>query len=561
MEMKKTIFIISVGILIAFCGCDDFLDTQDYTKKNTGNFPRSEEDAGQMLAGIYSTLNTTAFDPFIGAELASDDRLGGAGPGQPYWRAMDRLMNYGEILFHLYWTTKYNGIYRANLAFETLDNVTDWTSEESKNQLLGEVYYLRAFFYFEMAQWFGGVPLVTSTAPADLPKAPAEELYAFIASDLQNAIRLMSDKPYTAFLSGHATRWAAEALMARIFLFYTGYYHTDALPLADGGQIEKSQVIAWLEDCMNNSGHGLVGDFHNLWYYTNEFTAKDYSWVSENGWNWAGDVNEEFLFVVKYTNYAEYDIFGPGYNFTNVTYFGLRIPNGYESTFPYGEGDGVGTVSPLMVQEWESSEPDDIRRKASILNAAEECEEYIIPVDQMEETGYWQRKFIPINAYDEEGAIVNASWFTGAPRDMWLNKTQDKPVIRFADVLLMHSELTESLAGINRVRNRAGLAPLSAYSPDALKRERRWELAFEGIRWFDLMRWGDAPEMLAKQAGLPVRNGGEDALLTEYGGGYRARYEETGGFWPIPFYEIDLSDGILLQNKGWENPDSEYIGY
>jgi hypothetical protein len=559
--MNRNVFIISISILILimFSGCDSFLDTQDYTRKDTGNFPHSEEDAAQMLAGIYSTFNDIAFDPFIGGELASDDRLGGAGLSQAYWRAMDRLMNYGDILFHAFWTAKYKGIYRANLALETLDNVTDWNSEESKNQVLGEVYYLRAFFYFELAQWFGEAPLITSTAPVNLPKAPAEEIYAFIASDLQNAIRLLSDKPYTAFLSGHATKWAAEALMARVFLFYTGYYHAGALPLADGGQIEKNQVVAWLEDCMNNSGHDLVGDFHNLWYYTNEFTAKDYSWVSENGWSWAGDVNEEFLFVVKYTNYAEWDVEpGPGYSFFNITHFGLRLPNGYDSTFPYGEGDGAGPVSPLMVQEWKNAEPDDIRRKASILNVAEEYEEYIVPLDQMEETGYRQRKFIPVNAYDEEGEIVNASWFTGAPHmDPWLDKTQDRIMIRFADVLLMHSELTETVTGINRVRTRVSLTPLSAYSPDALKRERRWELAFEGLRWFDLMRWGVAPVMLEKQAGLAVINAGEDARIEP---GYRTRYEQTGGFWPIPFYEIELSDGVLLQNKGWENADSEYRG-
>jgi hypothetical protein len=71
------------------------------------------------------------------------------------------------------------------------------------------------------------------------------------------------------------------------------------------------------------------------------------------------------------------------------------------------------------------------------------------------------------------------------------------------------------------------------------------------------MRWGDAPEMLEKQAGQAVINAGEYARTEP---GYRARYEQTGGFWPIPFYEIELSDGVLLQNKGWENADSVYGG-
>ena len=558
--MKRNICILALGILTAFCACDSLLDTQDYTRKNTGNFPLSEEDAGQMLTGIYATFNATGYDPLLAGELASDDRLGGAGLGNPYIRAMDRLMNYGDILFYYFWQNKYRGIYRANLALESLDNVTSWSSEENKNQLYGEVYFLRALFYFELAQWFGEAPLVKSSAPANLPKAPAEELYASIASDLQKTIQLTSGKPYTAFLSGHATRWAAEALMARVFLFYTGYYHTNALPLEEGGQIEKSRVVAWLEDCIRNSGHALVGDFHNLWYYTNEFTAGDYPWVSENGWRWASDVNEEFMFVVKYTNYA-YSDGGEGYAFANVNQFGLRLPNGYENTFPYGQGNGAGPVSPLMVQEWEKAEPDDVRRKASILNVQEECEAYEYS-DQMEETGYWQRKFIPVNAYDEDGSLVNASWFTGASRMVpWTDHTQDQVVIRFADVWLMHSELTESVEGVNQVRGRAGLPPLDAYSPDALKRERRWELAFEGRRWFDLMRWGDAPEMLEKQIGLPVKNAGQEAVMMEFGGGYRARYEATGGFWPIPFYEVDLSDGVLLQNKGWETSDANYMGY
>jgi hypothetical protein len=551
-----------LALLLLCCACDDFLDTRNYTQKDTGNFPQNETDAQQMLAGIYSTLNHNGFDPLLAGELASDDRLGGAGANQPYMRAMDRLMNYGEVFFHYFWTTKYKGIYRANLALETLDNVTDWESEESKNQLYGEVYFMRAYTYFEMVQWFGEVPLVTSTAPVNQPKAPAQEVYALIASDLREAIRLMPAKPYTAFASGHATRWAAEALMARVFLFYTGYYHTSALPLAgEGGQVEKAQVIAWLEECINKSGHALVGDFHNLWYYTNEFTAKDFAWVQENGWRWAGDVNEESLFVIKYTNYAEWDVEpGPGYSFSNITHFGLRMPNGYEGSFPYGEGDGVGPVSPLLVQEWERAEPGDLRREASIFHT-DELEEYVA-TDQLEETGYWQRKLVPINAYDEEGAIVNASYFTGAPHmDMWLDKTQDRVLIRLADVLLMHSELTETAGGINQVRSRVGLSPLGAYSLGALKRERRWELAFEGHRWFDLMRWGDAPEMLEKQSGLIVTNAGEEAVLEEAGGGYRARYEATGGFWPIPFYEIELSNGVLLQNKGWETSDADYTGF
>lgn len=121
-----------------------------------------------------------------------------------------------------------------------------------------------------------------------------------------------------------------------------------------------------------------------------------------------------------------------------------------------------------------------------------------------------------------------------------LGQTQDLVMMRYADVLLMHSELTETSDGMNRVRARAGLAP-KEYSLDNLKKERRHELAFEGIRWFDLMRWGDVVSALNEQIGVTIINGGEETTMKEFGGGFAKRYEATGGFWPIPKAQIDLS--------------------
>src|SRR5690606_37120181 len=99
---------------------------------------------------------------------------------------------------------------------------------------------------------------------------------------------------YTQTVAGHATKWAAQALAARIFPFYTGYYGKESLPVAnEGGEISKGQVVAWLDDCIANSGHGLVDDFRNLWPYTNEYTAGDYDYASSNNLRWEGDGNKE----------------------------------------------------------------------------------------------------------------------------------------------------------------------------------------------------------------------------------------------------------------------------
>lgn len=180
----------------------------------------------------------------------------------------------------------------------------------------------------------------------------------------------------------------------------------------------------------------------------------------------------------------------------------------------------------------------------------------------MEETGFWQKKYVPITAYGSDGAftISYAILKDEAQADYQLAHTQDLVLIRFADVLLMHSELSQNATGLNRVRERAELGAV-AYSLDAIKMERRWELAFEGLRYFDLMRWGDAADKLAAQEGVAIKNRGVDAVMRGFGGGYRARYEATGGFWPIPNSQVELSDGILTQNAGWGTPDAEFTGW
>ena len=124
----------------------------------------------------------------------------------------------------------------------------------------------------------------------------------------------------------------------------------------------------------------------------------------------------------------------------------------------------------------------------------------------------------------------------------------------------MHSELSETATGINKVRARVDLDPVG-YSLAAIKKERRYELAFEGVRYFDLMRWGDAAEALSKQEGVSIKNRGVDAVMRGFGGGYKARYEATGGFWPIPNSQVELSDGVLTQNKGWGTNEAEFTGW
>ena len=118
----------------------------------------------------------------------------------------------------------------------------------------------------------------------------------------------------------------------------------------------------------------------------------------------------------------------------------------------------------------------------------------------------------------------------------------------------MHSELTGTADGMNKVRARAGL-PAIAYSLDALKKERRYELCFEGLRWNDLRRWGDVQQIVDHQSGQSIINRGKsDKYTFDSSDPFMDRYKATGGgFWKIPDSQVTLSNGVLLQNAGWED--------
>ncbi len=352
---------------------------------------------------------------------------------------------------------------------------------------------MREIFYYEMASYFRQVPLVVSTDPVNLPKATPDQMYAQIASDLKKAIELMPAKPYTSVEAGHVTKWAAQALMARVFLFYTGFYTKNDLPLVEGGSVAKSQVITWVEDCIKNSGYTLVSDFRNLWSYTNKYTVEDYTQTKGKSLKWVendGLVNPETMFSIKYSNFPSWST-TIGYANGYVLHFGLRGGQDYAKTFPFGQGWGAGPVNPTLWNEWKQAEPTDVRRTASIIDLPNELPNYAKGgwVDFVQETDFWQKKYCPVTAKKTDGTITPSysSLMYNTPENMQLDNTQDLVLIRMADVYLMHSELSQTNTYMNLVRKRAGLSD-KAYSLAAIQNERRWELAFEGIRWNDIRR-------------------------------------------------------------------------
>lgn len=237
--MKKIILSLFVGLFLT--GCEDFLDSEPTNLKTIENYPATQEDADQVLTGIYSVLAMP--DPlqtsFLSSELRSDNLLGGGGPTDISTKAIAQCQKWSESSFAVAWRTNYMGIFRANVFLEALDKV-EWNSEEDRKRMEGEARFLRAHYYFDLSRMFGDVCLITTSESVNIPRTPAAETYAFIAADLKKAIEdLLPTERYDAVESGRVTKWAAQALMARVFLFYTGYYQKESLPLPDGGEISK----------------------------------------------------------------------------------------------------------------------------------------------------------------------------------------------------------------------------------------------------------------------------------------------------------------------------------
>lgn len=158
-----------------------------------------------------------------------------------------------------------------------------------------------------------------------------------------------------------------------------------------------------------------------------------------------------------------------------------------------------------------------------------------------------------MGAYEGDNLITSFAYFYGGINNRQRGLTSDLILIRLADVYLMHSELTETPTYLNKVRERAKLPPYGSYSLQNLKKERRFELCFEGLRWNDLRRWGDVQQIVANQEGVAVTNRGVKGTFTFGQFDFMERYAQTGGgFWKIPDAQVTLSEGVLEQNPGWE---------
>ena len=603
--MKKIFYIATALCTMGLASCD-IDNVENIGEMSSSQFPKTDADAEAVLAGVYQNLNEIHANPqmsfLYNACLASDDQLGGGGTNDKLMQAEDLLMNYNADMTNQFYADRFKGISRANTLLEVLE-ASEGMSEDVKNQAIGEAKFLRAYYYYELASMYGNVPLVRNAAEADNKQGDVKVLWGQILQDLRDAASSMpASNSLNSSRVGHVDKYTAEAMLGRAWLFYTGMYCNGttvadmvsttynpltSVELPDGTTLTKQDVIGYIDDCVNNSGYSLVDDFRNLWAYTNKKTINDYPYAAGKGLAWVENdngINPESMFAIKFNKQASWNT-TIGYSNGFALHFGVRGGQDIKNTFPFGQGWGAGPVAPNLVKDWQVAEPNDIRLKATVcdVNDTEEMPNYGRGgwADFVQETDYYAKKWSPI-ACKNDGTIPGADGnpapeyafcfetcmygMTGGQQGGYGNNFQldnihDQVLIRFADVLLMQSELKEDVTGINKVRARAGLSPISSYSLKALQDERRWEFACEGIRWNDIRRWHIASTVLDKQEGQDIYYCGSPAKneAANHNGGYSTRYKATAGFQKMPETQVAL--GTVVQNDGWTGADSEYGGW
>jgi len=446
-----------------------------------------------------------------------------------------------------------------------------------------------------------------------------EVIYPQILSDFTSGISLMGTT--RGYGDGHANKFAAEAFLARAYMFWAGFYKGvkdlssgDAtIELVEqegctGGSLSKSQVITYLQDIVSNGGYKLCQDYRSLWQYSNSLLwdeAHDgkghaYEFIADMPRELCFDMpgmgngNTEEIFQIQFMNASKWGINGAVENggvystsrmYCNYlsTFWGLRVNgnNGNRDyTYPFTQGWGQGTPSCNIWDDWTVAENNggykDIRKLGSLIDCDHECKEYSYVKDDCEESGYGVKKF---NSITLDALTGDSPWWDALPEyssssldnPMQGDHFEDYYLMRYADVLLMLSELTGDAKYMNQVQARAGV-PQTAYSLTALQNERRWEFAFEGLRFNDMRRWSGcdnhsessyASKALQAQSGKLIVCLGDKAnkrKMEHMTCSWSKRYADTKGFLAKPQSQINLMNGDLEQNPGWDgtNPETQY---
>ena len=498
----KSIILAFICTMIVSCN-QDFLEIKGQGQVTTTTDP---DLAQTLVVGVYNGL--LQGDPFGNGDvhglafvsatnIMSDDADKGS-------TSLDQASTIGQLddftvssnnqFCATLWSGHYNAIGNANQALKAL--TTAVVDPALIAELRGEVRFIRGYLYFNLVRFFGGVPLVyrvakdgndANTDPAFQTRADVDIVYDSIINDLQFAIKNLPLRSRAAV--GHATKGAAQAMLAKVYLYQKKW--AEAFALSDS-------VIA-------SGQYQLVND------YASQFRQ-------------AGNNGPESIFEIQTGT------FNNGF---------LRIDNYCDSQGPRaitGWNDlGWGFNDP-SISLINSYEPGDLRKAATII--------FIDNSGTHKGTVLWDGFRIP-GSDSVQNLYYNYKMYTSSvtpSKETYITPTdKDRPknviVLRYADILLINAEAALQAGGdaatpLNKVRQRAGLTPKGTVTLADVKQERHVELAMEDDRFWDLVRWGDAASVM-QAAGKANFMAGRNELL------------------PIPENQILLSGNKLKQNPNY----------
>jgi hypothetical protein len=496
LQVTRILLLITASLVIN--ACQDFLEVPLQGTLTQNDFPTNATDALAATNAIYHIMREAQYHTglFPIDDILSDDAYKGSNPDDaastvgPY---ENFVMFPTDDWFANWWNTLYKGVLRANVVIEYVPQID--MDETLRNRYVGEAKFMRALFYFDLVKAYGGVPLVTKTAPDFTQgRATKEEIWTLIEQDLTEAIQALPVRTdYPAKEAGRATKGAAQALLGKAHLYQKEF--TLATPLFDA--------------VISSGLYDLEVDFDDANGIDGEFGVESVFEI--------GAVDGLLEGIENGTNY-----------YANVQ--GVRgTPN---------RGWGFNRPSLELQAAFEANDP---RLESTVIYLGEVLDGVTITGDgpTLDETRNANGDLIEIECYNQKvwtpGQIV-------AP-----TQGHNRRLIRFADVLLMAAEAhnengnsATALTYLNRVRLRAregnaALLPDVIVTDKALLQarilqERRVELALEGHRFWDLIRTGNAPAVL-----------GPLGFIT-------GKHE----LFPIPQSEIDLTQQRLDQNPNWD---------
>lgn len=487
--MKKHILISLCAMALAagFTSCDDFLDKQPLDKVSSTTFWQTTKDADKALTAVYASFRNGTYSavpaggPCTELECLSDNAVT-RGSHSPIQQGGINAST-GGILNDM-WTHSYEGIAAANYFLDNFDRVRDLYTEAEFNKLKAEVLFVRTFFYNELVVHYGDIPLMLSAAKVGdgydkKPRTPRAQVIEQLIEDIDFAITWLPDIAYT---NGHAVKGSAVVLKCRILL--------NDQRFADAAK--------------------LAGDYiHNA---SNPFKlSDDYAGIFfGNQKN-----NPEIMFSIQFTAPDDFHALDQmvGSRMTIFPSFNLRAA--------YEEGDPR-----IKMTMYERGDPWVNNEKSGLFEDDGNRAEGLVPF-----TGMAFKKY------------VNPTLMAPKASDL---SDQDIVKMRYADLLLMYAEAMfesgqgndpKALAALNAVRQRPGvnMPPKSELTRENIRNERRVELAYEGIRYYDIIRWDIAKDV------IPTVQYDESGKMRKF----------DGNLWPIPQSQMDIMQDVWEQNAPW----------